>query len=138
MKTIIAAGLVLLSASAGLADEAPVAEGTLHANLAGPSHVAKQDGEGIYNSVCAACHMPNAKGGTGAGHYPALAANDKLAASAYPVTLVMNGSKGMPSFKGMMSDAQIAAVVTYVRTHFGNGYADPVTLEEVKQVRETQ
>jgi mono/diheme cytochrome c family protein len=35
----------------------------------------------------------------------------------------------------MMSDAQIAAVVNYVRTHFGNGHRDAVSAEDVKLVR---
>jgi len=31
-----------------------------------------------------------------------------------------------------MDDQQIAAVVNYVRTHFGNQYPDTVTAEEVR------
>jgi len=34
-----------------------------------------------------------------------------------------------------MNDAQVAAVVNYVRTHFGNGYVDLVKVEDVKAVR---
>ena len=30
----------------------------------------------------------------------------------------------MPPIGGMMSDAQVADVVNYVRTHFGNAYPD--------------
>jgi mono/diheme cytochrome c family protein len=35
----------------------------------------------------------------------------------------------------MMDDDQIAAVVNYVRTHFGNDYKDAVTPADVKAVR---
>jgi mono/diheme cytochrome c family protein len=35
----------------------------------------------------------------------------------------------------MMNDAQVAAVVNYVRTHFGNNYPDAVTAEDVKVIR---
>ena len=35
----------------------------------------------------------------------------------------------------MMTDEQVAAVVNYVRTHFGNDYTDPVTAQDVKSVR---
>ena len=35
----------------------------------------------------------------------------------------------------MMSDDQVAAVVNYVRTHFGNHYDDAVTKDEVKAAR---
>jgi mono/diheme cytochrome c family protein len=41
----------------------------------------------------------------------------------------------MPPFGAMMSDDQIAAVVNYLRTHFGNNYQDAVTAEDVKVVR---
>jgi mono/diheme cytochrome c family protein len=41
----------------------------------------------------------------------------------------------MPSFGAMMSDDQIAAVVNYLRTHFGNEYKHAVTAEDVKAVR---
>ena len=34
-----------------------------------------------------------------------------------------------------MTDDQVAAVVNYLRTHFGNSYTDPVTAEDVKVVR---
>lgn len=138
MKKIIAAGLALLAltATGAGAEEGPPPDSTKHASLMGSNHFKQQDGESLFKGVCAACHMPDAKGGQGAGYYPALANNEKLSVSAYPVMMVMNGNKAMPSFKGTMTDAQIAAVVTYVRTHFGNNYADPVALDEVKQVRE--
>jgi mono/diheme cytochrome c family protein len=41
----------------------------------------------------------------------------------------------MPAFAAMMSDDQVAAVVNYLRTHFGNDYKDAVTAEDVKAVR---
>jgi mono/diheme cytochrome c family protein len=41
----------------------------------------------------------------------------------------------MPPFGDMMNDAQIAAVVNYLRTHFGNSYSDVVTAQDVKEVR---
>jgi mono/diheme cytochrome c family protein len=50
----------------------------------------------------------------------------------------LNGHGAMPSFRANMDDAQVSAVVTYVRTHFGNNYTDPVPLEEVKQVRDAK
>jgi mono/diheme cytochrome c family protein len=134
---IIAAGLALLAVTATRAGDeaAPPAPSAKHASLLGSARFAAQDGETLFKSVCAACHMPNAAGGSGSGFYPALAKNDKLAVSSYPVMMVMNGKGGMPAFGEDMTDAQIAAVVGYVRTHFGNSYADPVPLDEVKQVR---
>ena len=74
-------------------------------------------------------------GRPGAGTYPSLVANRNLQASGYAVHLVINGRRGMPAFGDMMTDGQIAAVVNYLRTHFGNSYKDVVTTAEVKQAR---
>jgi mono/diheme cytochrome c family protein len=41
----------------------------------------------------------------------------------------------MPPFGDRLSDEQIAAVVNYVRTHFGNDYRDRVTAREVQDAR---
>ena len=79
--------------------------------------------------------MSDGKGAAGAGTYPSLAGNRNLEASGYPIGVVVNGQRGMPSFGSMMSNDQIAAVVNYVRTHFDNSYRDEVTADDVKAVR---
>jgi mono/diheme cytochrome c family protein len=89
-------------------------------------------GEQVYQQVCQACHMADAKGGTGAGMIPALAKNPKLAEAGYPIGMVLQGRGAMPSLTDLLSPAQIAGVVTYVRTHFGNNYRKPVTEADVK------
>ena len=43
--------------------------------------------------------------------------------------------RAMPAFGPMMSDDQVAAVVNYLRTHFGNTHTDAVTAEDVKAAR---
>jgi mono/diheme cytochrome c family protein len=91
-------------------------------------------GQQVYEAVCQACHMADAKGGTGAATIPALAANPKLAGAAYPITLVVKGQGSMPGLTGNLDDNQIAAVVTYVRTRFGNHYAKPVTAADVAKI----
>lgn len=94
------------------------------------------DGEKMYRRVCAGCHMPDAKGvSTGAGFYPALAKNPNLSASGYPVYVVLKGKNGMPALGAMMSDQQVADVVNYVRSHFGNRYKDAVKPADVKAAR---
>jgi mono/diheme cytochrome c family protein len=45
--------------------------------------------------------------------------------------MVENGHGGMPWFNGVLSDAQVAAVINYVRTHFGNDYKDSITAADV-------
>jgi mono/diheme cytochrome c family protein len=72
---------------------------------------------------------------TVAGTYPSLTGNSNLQSGGYPVGIVVNGQRGMPPFGAMMDDDQVAAVVNYVRTHFGNGYQDAVTAEDVRAVR---
>ncbi|MBV9911557.1 MAG: cytochrome c, partial [Sinobacteraceae bacterium] len=59
----------------------------------------------------------------------------RLASKNFPLLRVLNGSKGMPAFASSMSDAQIAAVVSYVRTHFGNAYRDQVSTDDVRALR---
>jgi mono/diheme cytochrome c family protein len=74
-------------------------------------------------------------GAKGAGSYPALAGDPKLSGRAYPVYVVVNGRKAMPAFGALLDDNQIADVVNYIRSHFGNDYCDEVTVDEVKAVR---
>jgi mono/diheme cytochrome c family protein len=96
---------------------------------------AEKTGEQLFVNVCRACHMSDAKGATGAGTYPSLAGDGNLVSSGYPVGIVVNGQRGMPAFGEVMSDDQVAAVVNYVRTHFGNNYQDAVTTEDVRAAR---
>ena len=95
----------------------------------------EMSGEELYNNVCRACHMMDARGAAGAGTYPSLAANPNLETAGYPLTMVIHGRRAMPPFGDMMNDAQIAAVVNYLRTHFGNNYTDMVTAQDVSEAR---
>ena len=115
---------VLFAAAAGVAQEI----------YAGGYH--QQTGEGLYRGLCQGCHMPDAKGATGAGTYPALANNARLVAGIYPITVVVHGQRAMPSFGSDLSDEQIANVLNYVRTHFGNRYKDVITPAAVKASRD--
>lgn len=101
-----------------------------------PFRFTEQDGEVIFRNVCAGCHMPDGGGAKGAGAYPSLVRNPKLEAAGYPVLLVVNGRKAMPAFGPAMTDAQIAAVVNYVRGNFGNAYTDKVSADDVKAARQ--
>jgi len=92
-------------------------------------------GEELFANVCRGCHMPDAAGATGAGSYPSLAGNSNLEAAGYPILIVVNGRRGMPPFGDMMTDGQVAAVVNYLRTHFGNNYQDVVTARDVRDAR---
>jgi mono/diheme cytochrome c family protein len=92
-------------------------------------------GKDIYEGICQGCHMPDARGAKGAGVYPALAGNKKLASKAYPALVVIRGQKAMPEFGSSLSDAQVANVVNYIRSSFGNAFTGAITPEEVKALR---
>jgi mono/diheme cytochrome c family protein len=99
-------------------------------------------GAEIYGHICQGCHMPEGQGAVGAGHYPKLAGDPALVAWQYVALTVLNGKNGMPPF-GLpadqvmetrtvhLSDAQIADVVNYVRSNFGNHRKDTVTAKQV-------
>lgn len=93
------------------------------------------DGRTVYQAICQGCHMPEGQGAKGAGEYPALAANPKLAAAPYVAMMVLDGHAGMPGFGAMLNDRQVAEVVAYVRTHFGNEYSDTLSAEDVRSLR---
>lgn len=124
------AAALALSAIAG----AGSAQGIGDTAGTGRETAVSETGEQTYKEICQACHMANAEGGTGAGNIPALAANAHLADADFAIGRVLRGQGGMPAFAEMLSPEQVAGVVSYVRTHFGNHYAEPVTVEHVKKL----
>ena len=87
----------------------------------------------VYQEVCQACHMANAKGAEGAGKITGLANNSNLESADYPITVVTGGKGGMPWFRGQLTDQQIADGINYVRSHFGNRYRDKITAADVEE-----
>ena len=98
-------------------------------------HFSHQDGATLFRAICQGCHMADAKGAVGAGYYPALAGNQKLASAAYPALVVLKGRHGMPAFGDYLTDAQVVEVVNYVRSHFSNDYNDELTPPDVARLR---
>lgn len=98
-------------------------------------HYPQKTGREIYEGICQGCHMPNGQGAVGAGVYPALANDIRLAARVYPLSVVLNGQRAMPPIGADLSDDQAAEVINYIRTHFGNHYKDAVTPAAVKAAR---
>jgi mono/diheme cytochrome c family protein len=103
--------------------------------FANPARFMAQTGEALYADLCQGCHMPGGVGAVGAGAYPALARNPKLASAGYPLLLVINGRSAMPPFGDLLTDQQVAAVVNYVRSHFGNAFADEASAADAKAAR---
>lgn len=107
----------------------------------GGAMAAAGNGAKIYNTNCSSCHQANGKGQPGV--FPPLAGNPVVTGPADKVIhIVKNGLSGkitingasyngqMPAWKGTLSDADIASVVTYIRTSWGN-HASPVTASQV-------
>jgi mono/diheme cytochrome c family protein len=102
-------------------------------------------GARVYENSCAGCH-----GAQGAGHpagMPALAGNRAvlleppvnvlhvvLAGAFAPSTATHPQPHGMPPFATTLSDAEIAAVVTYIRNAWGQ-VASPVSALDVNRLR---
>jgi mono/diheme cytochrome c family protein len=133
--TVQGLALLLLTATVAVAH----ADDSSFTSTAGIGAVS---GAEIYTHICQGCHMPEGQGAIGAGHYPKLAGDPALLTWQYVAVTVLNGRNGMPPF-GLpadqveetrtvhLSDAQIADVVNYVRSHFGNSYKDKVTASQV-------
>ncbi len=107
--------------------------------FASRAEIASLSGAQIYDHICVGCHMQGGAGATGAGTYPKLAANNKFVSWQFVALTVLNGRNGMPPFgqpagqsrATHLTDAQIAEVVNYVRSHFENNFAPEVTAKQV-------
>lgn len=124
-KYFLMVGMMSVSTYTFATDDAGFSEG---------ANFEEVTGEALYHAICQGCHMPNAQGAKGAGAYPALAQNPKLAAAPYVIYMVSNGMGGMPPLKQYLSDEQIAEVVNYTRSHFGNHFTDAVSADDVKTI----
>ncbi len=113
----------------------------------GAGATAEVPGAALFRKNCAACHQATGKGLPGsipplAGS--AMAQNDD---ATKPIQIVLHGFAGqierngtkyngqMQSWKSVFNDEQIAQILTYVRSSFGNK-ASEVTPDMVKDVRE--
>ncbi|WP_309644969.1 cytochrome c [Phenylobacterium sp.] len=80
---------------------------------------AAADGRSLYMDNCAACHRPTGAGVPGA--FPALVGSKLIQGDPKePITRVLQGRGGMPSFHDELSDQQIAVILSYVRQSWGN------------------
>jgi cytochrome c oxidase subunit 2 len=79
----------------------------------------KARGEKIYAANCVACHQANGKGVPGA--FPALDGSAVVnGPKANQINLILNGKNAMPAWKSVLSDTDIAAVITYTRNNWSN------------------
>lgn len=79
----------------------------------------KQRGEKVYSANCVACHQATGKGVPGA--FPALDGSAMVTGpKAAQLHIVLNGKGAMPAWKAVLSDTEIAAVITYTRNTWSN------------------
>ena len=104
------------------------------------------DGGEIFQGKCVACHQANGAGVPGV--FPPLAGSEWVTGKPERLASIpLHGIQGkltvkgtayngmMPAFAALLTDAEIAAVLTYIRSQWGNK-ADAITEETVKKVRE--
>jgi mono/diheme cytochrome c family protein len=116
-------------------------------NPVDPAQALRLEGQKVFNAACVACHQPNGQGL--AGQFPPLAGSEWVMAEGPNriIRIVLHGVGGplnvkgadfnniMPPWRDAFTDAQIAAVLTYVRSEWGNK-AGPVSAEQVKKWRD--
>ena len=91
------------------------------------------DGARVYITNCSSCHQLDGNGIPGA--FPALASNPVVTGDpARTIAIVKFGTPKMPGWGGVISDDDIAAVVTYIRTAWHNR-ASPVSPADVSEAR---
>ena len=101
---------------------------------AAPARAQSPDGKALFLKNCAACHQATGKGIPGA--FPALAGSKFVTGDhAEVATVLLKGRGGMPDFSENISDADMAAILTYVRSSWGNK-ADALTEAEVLKLRD--
>jgi mono/diheme cytochrome c family protein len=113
---------------------------------AAPASDEPADGKEVYGRVCVACHQAEGTGVPGA--FPPLAGSEFVTGdSERLVKIVLHGLSGpltvkgekynssMPPWGATLTDQEVAAVATYVRSSFGNSAA-AVDAAAVQKVRE--
>lgn len=139
---------VLYIARSAIVNVPAMGDGRSTAELQGAALVAvgaAVDGAAVYASRCVACHQASGAGLPGA--FPPLAGSEWVAGKETTlIALVLHGATGsltvkgstyngaMPAFGAQLQDAELAAVLTHVRSQWGNSAA-PVTADTVATVR---
>ena len=131
MRSLVVVATVLLAVTiAAVRTSAPAAD--------------SPDGKALFGAKCATCHQATGQGG---GPYPPLAGNPDVTAADTTslIGTVVNGRTGpltvlgrtysgtMPTWRGQLTNGEIAAVLTYVRSTFGNA-APAISEDQVAAV----
>jgi mono/diheme cytochrome c family protein len=143
VKRFAVIAMLLAAAACAKGEKSANSAATAAAVAANPASAS--DGATVYLADCSSCHQSD---GTGvANAFPPLAGNpavtgDPVAA----IAIVKDGLTGrlivnhaaysgiMPAWKGQISDEQIAQVLSYIRSSWGN-HAPGVSIAQVESVK---
>jgi mono/diheme cytochrome c family protein len=134
-----------IAAIAAYLKDSGTAPATAEPAALAPGDKAMRAGAAIYKDSCAACHRDS---GDGEAHLFPRLSRSALVQSRDPTTLlrvVLQGSRAvytssrptapaMPAFDWRLDDAQVAAVLTYIRNNWGNA-ASPISVGSVASER---
>jgi len=139
---------VLYIARSTIGDAPALGDGRSTAELQGAAPAVAGgvvDGAAVFASRCVACHQASGAGLPGV--FPPLAGSEWVTGKETTlIALVLHGAGGpltvkgstyngaMPAFGAQLLDAELAAVLTHVRSQWGNG-ASPVAADTVAAVR---
>jgi mono/diheme cytochrome c family protein len=104
-------------------------------------------GKALFSANCITCHQATGLGVPG--QYPPLAGSEVALGDAtnHLIAIVLKGLQGpvviegkpfnnaMQAWEGQYTDSQLASILTYVRSDWGNN-APPITADMVKQIRD--
>ena len=95
-------------------------------------------GREIYQTLCSVCHQPDGRGRERVAP-PLVGASLAMGPPAVAVRIMLHGKRGptnvMPAVGTLMTDEQIAAVLTYVRGEWGQ-QGSTIQAATVKEIRE--
>jgi mono/diheme cytochrome c family protein len=143
MKILLALAMALVAAGCAKGSQSSSAASASAAAAKNPASAS--DGAVVYIANCSSCHQTNGQGISGA--FPPLAGNATVTGNPIAViAIVKDGLEGrldvngqaysgiMPRWRGVLTDEQIASVITYVRSSWKNN-APGVSVADVQAVK---
>lgn len=141
----MAAALALLPVIAACARGGHATNAATAAVAMAKNPASASDGAVVYIANCSSCHQTDGRGVPGA--FPPLAKNPAVAGNPVAViAIVKNGLEGrivvngetysgiMPRWNGLLSDEQLASVVSYIRSSWKN-HSPGVSVSDVQAVK---
>ena len=143
MKLLLAAVLCVTATACARGSQSSA--GAAASAAAAKNPASASDGAIVYSANCSSCHQTNGQGVAGA--FPPLDGNPTVTGNPVAViAIVKNGLEGrlvvngraysgiMPRWKGLLSDEQLASVITYIRSAWKN-HAPGVSVADVVSVK---